>query len=207
MSQLQNQARQADSQVAAAQAALTSANRRVGTLQAQVQQARAQGEASRAQLTAANVNLGATVLRASIDGRVGDKTVRVGQFAQAGTRLMSIVPVKQLYVEANFKETQLGLMRVGQPVTLEVDALPGVEIKGHVQSVSPGTGAQFSLLPPQNATGNFTKIVQRIPVRNRDRCRPRNARAARPRHVRGRDGRHALGQGCREAHPRRAGPA
>jgi membrane fusion protein (multidrug efflux system) len=105
------------------------------------------------------------VLRASIDGRVGDKTVRVGQFAQAGTRLMSIVPVKQLYVEANFKETQLGLMRVGQPVTLEVDALPGVEIKGHVQSVSPGTGAQFSLLPPQNATGNFTKIVQRIPVR------------------------------------------
>lgn len=165
LSQLQNQARQADSQVAAAQAALTSANRRVGTLQAQVQQARAQGEASRAQLTAANVNLGATVLRASIDGRVGDKTVRVGQFAQAGTRLMSIVPVKQLYVEANFKETQLGLMRVGQPVTLEVDALPGVDIKGHVQSVSPGTGAQFSLLPPQNATGNFTKIVQRIPVR------------------------------------------
>jgi len=165
LSQLQNQARQADSQVAAAQAALTSANRRVGTLQAQVQQARAQGEASRAQLTAANVNVGATVLRASIDGRVGDKTVRVGQFAQAGTRLMSIVPVKQLYVEANFKETQLGLMRVGQPVTLEVDALPGVEIKGHVQSVSPGTGAQFSLLPPQNATGNFTKIVQRIPVR------------------------------------------
>ena len=165
LSQLQNQARQADSQVAAAQAALTSANRRVGTLQAQVQQAQAQGQASRAQLEAAQVNVGATILRASIDGRVGDKTVRVGQFAQAGTRLMSIVPVKQLYVEANFKETQLGLMRVGQPVTLEVDALPGVEIKGHVQSVSPGTGAQFSLLPPQNATGNFTKIVQRIPVR------------------------------------------
>lgn len=165
LSQLQNQARQADAQVASAQAALTSAQRRVGTLQAQVQQAQAQGEASRAQLAAANVNLGATVLRASIDGRVGDKTVRIGQYVQAGTRLMSIVPVKQLYVTANFKETQLGLMRVGQPVTLEVDALPGVEIHGHVQSVSPGTGAQFSLLPPQNATGNFTKIVQRIPVR------------------------------------------
>ena len=165
LSQLQNQARQADAKVAAAQAGLTSANRRVGTLQAQVQQARAQGEASRAQLTAANVNLGATILRASIDGRIGDKTVRVGQFVQAGTRLMSVVPVQQLYVEANFKETQLGLMRIGQPVTLEVDALPGVEIHGHVQSVSPGTGAQFSLLPPQNATGNFTKIVQRIPVR------------------------------------------
>ena len=165
LSQLRNQARQADAQVAAANAALTSATRRVGTLQAQVRQAQAQGEASRAQLEAAQVNVGATILRSSIDGRVGDKTVRVGQFVQAGTRLMSVVPVQQLYVEANFKETQLGLMRVGQPVTLEVDALPGVELHGHVQSVSPGTGAQFSLLPPQNATGNFTKIVQRIPVR------------------------------------------
>ena len=165
LSQLQNQARQADAQVTSAQAALTSAQRRVGTLQAQVQQAQAQGEASRAQLAAANVNLGATILRASIDGRVGDKTVRIGQYVQAGTRLMSIVPVQQLYVTANFKETQLGLMRAGQPVTLEVDALSGVEIHGHVQSVAPGTGAQFSLLPPQNATGNFTKIVQRIPVR------------------------------------------
>ncbi len=165
LSQLINQARQADAQVAAANAALVSATRRVGTLQAQVQQAQAQGQASRAQLEAANVNVGATIIRASIDGRVGDKTVRIGQFVQAGTRLMSVVPVQQLYVEANFKETQLGLMRVGQPVTLEVDALPGVEIRGHVESVSPGTGAQFSLLPPQNATGNFTKIVQRIPVR------------------------------------------
>ncbi|MCP3733640.1 HlyD family secretion protein [Sphingomonas sp. RP10(2022)] len=165
LSQLQNQARQADAQVAAANAALISATRRVGTLQAQVRQAQAQGEASRAQLQAANVNVGATILRASIDGRVGDKTVRTGQFVQAGTRLMSIVPVQQLYVTANFKETQLGLMRVGQPVTLEADALPGVEIHGHVESVSPGTGAQFSLLPPQNATGNFTKIVQRVPVR------------------------------------------
>jgi membrane fusion protein (multidrug efflux system) len=165
LSQLINQSRQADAQVASANAALNSATRRVGTLQAQVHQARAQGQASRAQLEAANVNVGATILRSGIDGRVGDKTVRVGQFVQAGTRLMSVVPVTQLYVEGNFKETQLGLMRIGQPVTLEVDALPGVEIRGHVESVSPGTGAQFSLLPPQNATGNFTKIVQRIPVR------------------------------------------
>jgi len=165
LSQLRNQARQADAQVAAANAALTSATRRVGTLQAQVQQAQAQGEASRAQLDAAKVNVGATILRASIDGRVGDKTVRIGQYVQAGTRLMSIVPVAQIYIEANFKETQVGLMRVGQPVSIEVDALPGVEVHGRVESVSPGTGAQFSLLPPQNATGNFTKIVQRIPVR------------------------------------------
>ena len=79
--------------------------------------------------------------------------------------MMSIVPVQQLYVEANFKETQLGLMRVGQPVRVRVDALDDAELRGRVESFSPGTGAQFSLLPPQNATGNFTKIVQRVPVR------------------------------------------
>ena len=151
--------------VASASAALAAAQRRVGTLNAQVQQARSQGQAAKAQLDAAEVNLGSTLIRASIAGRVGNKTVRVGQFVQAGTRTMSIVPVSQLYIEANFKETQLGLMRPGQPVKIEVDALPDVEIKGHVESVAPGTGAQFSLLPPQNATGNFTKIVQRVPVR------------------------------------------
>jgi membrane fusion protein (multidrug efflux system) len=165
LSDLQNRARQAHADVRSSSAALTSAQRRIGTLAAQVSQARSQGEASRAQLAAANVNLGSTLIHASIDGRVGDKTVRVGQFVQAGTRTMSIVPVNQLYITANFKETQLGLMRVGQPVTLDVDALPGVDIHGRVESVSPGTGAQFSLIPPQNATGNFTKIVQRVPVR------------------------------------------
>lgn len=165
LASLQNQARQAHAEVRSDAAALTSAERRIGSLNAQVNQARSQGEASRAQLAAANVNLGSTIIRASIDGRVGDKTVRVGQFVQAGTRTMSVVPVSQLYVSANFKETQLGLMRPGQPVRLDVDALPGVEIRGHVESFSPGTGAQFSLLPPTNATGNFTKIVQRVPVR------------------------------------------
>jgi membrane fusion protein (multidrug efflux system) len=78
---------------------------------------------------------------------------------------MSIVPLDKLYVTANFKETQLALMRPGQPVSIEVDALDGITVKGRVDSVSPGTGAQFSLLPPQNATGNFTKITQRVPVR------------------------------------------
>lgn len=78
---------------------------------------------------------------------------------------MTLVPTNQLYIEANFKETQVGLMRAGQPVRIEVDALPDLELSGHVLSFAPGTGAQFSVLPPQNATGNFTKIVQRIPVR------------------------------------------
>ncbi|QKR98944.1 HlyD family secretion protein [Sphingomonas sp. CL5.1] len=165
LAQLRNQAAQADAKVAAAEAALASAERRVGTLQAQVKQALAQGEGARAQLAAANTNVGATLIRAAIDGRVGNKTVRQGQFVQAATRLMTLVPMRDLYIDANFKETQLGLMRIGQPVKVSVDALPGVEIPGRVASVSPGTGAQFSVLPPQNATGNFTKIVQRVPVR------------------------------------------
>lgn len=165
LSDLQNQAAQAQAKVQAAQAELVSAERRIGSLQAQVKQAQAQGEGARAQLDAANTNVGATVVRASIDGKVGNKTVRQGQFVQAGTRLMSVVPVKDVYVEANFKETQLGLMRLGQPVHVAVDALPDVEIRGRIASIAPGTGAQFSILPPQNATGNFTKIVQRIPVR------------------------------------------
>jgi len=165
LAQLRDQESQAASQVASAQAALTTAQRRVGTLQAQIGQATSQGKAAQAQLDAAKVNLESTIVRASIDGRVGSKSVEIGQFVQPGVRLMSVVPVDKLYITANFKETQLGLMRPGQPVTVKVDALSGVEIHGHVESFSPGTGAQFSLIPPQNATGNFTKIVQRVPVR------------------------------------------
>ena len=162
---LRNQATQAANNAAAQAATLESAERRVASLQAQVRQAQAQGESAQAQLAAADVNLGSTIVKASVDGRVGDKSVRVGQYVTSGTRMMSVVPLAAIYVTANFKETQVGLMRPGQPATIKVDALPGVELKGHVESVSPGTGAQFSLLPPQNATGNFTKIVQRVPVR------------------------------------------
>jgi membrane fusion protein (multidrug efflux system) len=165
VAQLRNQAALASAKLSGAQASLDSARRRIGTLQAQVRQAQAQGEAARAQLSAASTDVEATVVRAAVDGRVGDKTVRQGQFVQAATRMMSVVPTRNLYIEANFKETQLGLMRIGQPVKVEVDALPGVDIPGRIASISPGTGAQFSVLPPQNATGNFTKIVQRIPVR------------------------------------------
>ena len=165
LDQLQQQQQQARAQLATRQADLLAAQRRFGTLRTQVEQARSQGRAAEAQLEAANVTLESTVLRSSIAGRVGDLAVRVGQFVQPGTRLMTIVPTQQLYIEANFKETQVGLMRAGQPVRIEVDALPDLELTGRVVSFAPGTGAQFSVLPPQNATGNFTKIVQRIPVR------------------------------------------
>jgi membrane fusion protein (multidrug efflux system) len=163
--QLATSARDSAAVAASRRAALEMAERRIGSLRAQARQAESQGSAARAQLAVANVNLGATIIRASTNGRIGDKTVMVGQFVQPGTRLMSVVPLEEIYIEANFKETQIGLMRVGQPATIKVDALDGVKLRGRVESLSPGTGAQFSLLPPENATGNFTKIVQRVPVR------------------------------------------
>jgi len=151
--------------VRAQEAALQTQERRIAAYQAQIRQADAQGQAAKAQLTAAQVDVDAAEITAPIDGRVGDKTVNAGQYVTPGTRLMSVVPIGKLYVTANFKETQLALMRPGQPATLSVDALGGTELVGHVASIAPGTGAQFSLLPPENATGNFTKITQRVPVR------------------------------------------
>ena len=165
LAQLRNQQQQAEAQLASARAALLAAERRTATLATQVDQALAQARGGEAQLQAAQVNLGSTVLRAPVAGRVASRTVQTGQLVQPGTRLLSVVPVERIYIEANFKETQLALMRPGQPVTVEVDALDGVELHGKVESVSPGTGAEFSILPPQNATGNFTKIIQRVPVR------------------------------------------
>ncbi|ONF96044.1 HlyD family secretion protein [Sphingomonas jeddahensis] len=165
LAQLRATADQSAANVRAQAAALAAQQRQIGTLESQIGQARAQRQGAEAQLAAANVDVGATILHAPVAGRIGDRTVTVGQFASAGTRLMSVVPLSQIYVTANFKETQLALMRPGQPATIAVDALDGTELRGRVASVSPGTGSQFSLLPPQNATGNFTKIVQRVPVR------------------------------------------
>ena len=149
----------------AAEAALAAARRRLDTLGKQLGQADAQADSARAQREISELNIASANLTASITGRVGDMTVRAGQFVQPGQRLMSLVPRDQVYVTANFKETQLGLIRPGQPVRIEVDALPGLVLRGRVESIAPGTGAEFSILPPQNATGNFTKIVQRVPVR------------------------------------------
>jgi len=147
--------------------ALKAAQHQVTTLIAQSGQAKAQLEAAEAQVQTAKINMSDTLLRASISGRIGDRAVRVGQFVQPGTRLMSVVPVKDIYLVANFKETQIGRMRSGQPAKVKVDALPGGKLDAVVDSFSPGTGSEFSLLPSENATGNFTKVVQRVPVRLR----------------------------------------
>lgn len=107
------------------------------------------------------------MLRAPFDGVMGNRAIQVGDYVQAGQRLASLVPLDAVYVDANFKETQLGRLRAGQTVAINVDALPGEPIAGTVESVAPASGSVFSLLPPDNATGNFTKIVQRVPVRIR----------------------------------------
>jgi membrane fusion protein (multidrug efflux system) len=177
---VRREAEAAGGKLSVAKAALAVAQRREESLGAQVRQAAAQEESAKAQLAAANVSLESTTIRASVDGKVGDKTVQLGHFVQAGMRLMSIVPMSDIYVTANFKETQIGRMQPGQPVTIQVDALPGQKIKGRVASISPGTGAEFSLIPPQNATGNFTKIVQRVPVRIAIKPKPEQQRVLVP---------------------------
>jgi hypothetical protein len=115
----------------------------------------------------AMLNLGYTEIRAPIDGVVGNRTVRAGAYATVGAQLLAIVPAHGLWVDANFKESQLAAMREGQPAEVVADVLPGVSFRGRVASLAPATGAQFSVIPPENATGNFTKIVQRVPVRIR----------------------------------------
>ena len=165
LADLNNARSQAAATVAADLAAVEAAERQPATTQAQIDQARAQLEAAEASMRQAQLDMQDTTIRSTLAGRVGDRSVRVGQYAQPGTRLMTIVPVQDIYLVANFKETQIGLMRAGQPATIHVDALDGTDLRGTVDSFSPGTGSQFALLPPQNATGNFTKIVQRVPVR------------------------------------------
>ena len=162
-----NQADQAAATVTSNAAAVRQARSQIATLQAQVDQAKAQAQAAQAQVRSAQINVNDAVLHARVAGRVGDKTVRVGQFVQPGMRLMSVVPVQDIYLVANFKETQVGRIRIGQTATVKIDALGGRTIDAVVDSFAPGTGAQFALLPPENATGNFTKVVQRVPVRLR----------------------------------------
>ncbi|AVE04032.1 multidrug ABC transporter permease [Pseudomonas palleroniana] len=165
LAQLNNQLAQARSTVAAKQAALRSSETRYGTLQAQLKQAQAQLGVAKASEAQSQLDVDDAVIRSPLDGRVADRGVRVGQYVQPGTRLLTVVPISAIYLTANYKETQIGDMRPGQSVSVHVDALPGRKLEGHIDSLSPGTGAQFALLPPSNATGNFTKIVQRVPVR------------------------------------------
>jgi membrane fusion protein (multidrug efflux system) len=144
---------------------LIAANRKIGVLSTERAKAVAQLDHSRAVEQQAALNLSYTQITAPVDGTVGARSLRVGQYVQAGTQLMAVVPLDAVYVIANFKETQLTHMRNGQPVELYVDSFQSTKLKGHVDSLAPASGLEFTLLPPDNATGNFTKIVQRVPVK------------------------------------------
>ncbi|HEX3400420.1 MAG TPA: HlyD family secretion protein [Acetobacteraceae bacterium] len=148
-----------------AQAALDGARQQVAVLKTARASAESALEHARAVEHQAELNLGYATITAPADGTVGARTLRVGQYVQAGTQLMAIVPLNAVYVVANYKETQLTDVRPGQPVDIEVDTFPDQDVHGVVDSIAPASGSEFALLPADNATGNFTKIVQRIPVK------------------------------------------
>jgi membrane fusion protein (multidrug efflux system) len=146
-------------------AGLIAANKKIEVLSTERAKAVAQLDHARAVEQQAALNLSYTQITAPVEGTVGARSLRVGQYVQAGTQLMAVVPLDAVYVVANFKETQLTHVRNGQPVELTVDSFQSTRLKGHVDSLSPASGLEFALLPPDNATGNFTKIVQRVPVK------------------------------------------
>ncbi len=156
---------QARGTVLSAAAALQAARQQIPVLQAQVAKAEADVTQARADLQTAELNLGYTEIRSPIDGYVGNRAAQVGAYVQQAGYLLSIIPAHGLWVDANFKENQLAEMVPGRVASVAADVLPGHRFKGRVVSLSPGTGSVFSVIPPENATGNFTKIVQRVPVR------------------------------------------
>jgi len=156
---------QAVAAVQAGEAGVESASANVEVLKAQKEEAVRTLQQHQTALAKAERDLSFTVVRAPFDGVVGNRAVQVGDYVQPTQRLASLVPLAAVYIDANFKETQVSRLKAGQPVSISVDALPGQSIEGRVASLAPASGSVFSLLPPDNATGNFTKIVQRLPVR------------------------------------------
>ncbi|MFP3439013.1 HlyD family secretion protein [Pantoea sp. SIMBA_133] len=157
--------RSATATVRQSEAALAAAIKQVGVLQAAVRSSQADVAAAKANVDQARLNLSYTRIVAPVAGMVGQRTVRLGAWVSAGTRLLAVVPLQQTYITANYLETQLKDVRPGQPVRIKVDALPDQVFTGHVDSIAPATGATFSAISPDNATGNYTKIVQRLPVK------------------------------------------
>jgi len=164
----QSQVLQAHAQESRAEAgvrAASSAPEQVAVTRAQAGSAQARVQQKEAALEQAQLNLQYTTVKAPVAGVVGNKTVQVGQLAQAGQQMLALIPLDDVWVTVNFKESQLKNIRVGQRATISVDAYGGREYKGHVDTIAPATGARFSLLPPENATGNYVKVVQRVPVK------------------------------------------
>lgn len=165
LSNLRAQLDVAKAQVRGAQAELQSQILGKDTLSADIERLAALVQAAESEVAAAEIDLSRTEIRAPVAGRVGQRSVRPGQNVQPGEHLLALVPDRDLWVQANFKETQIKRMHKGQRATLILDAFDDQPVEGHIDSLFPASGAQFSLLPPDNATGNFTKVVQRIPIK------------------------------------------
>jgi membrane fusion protein, multidrug efflux system len=148
-----------------ARAAIQSAKDALGVLESERGKLQADLERKQAALDLARIDLANTTIVAPGDGVAGERMVRVGQYVKPGTQILAVVPVQDVYVVANFKETQLTRMNEGETVDIAVDSFPGVKVTGRLESLAPASGSEFSLLPPDNATGNFTKVVQRVPVK------------------------------------------
>jgi membrane fusion protein (multidrug efflux system) len=155
----------AQASIRGAQATLAAARQQRTVLQAEIAAAKAGLVQAKADVETARLDLGYTEIRSPIDGYIGNRAGRVGAYVGSGAYLLTVIPAQGLWVDGNFKEDQLAHMHPGQPATVVADALPHKVFHGHVESVAPATGAIFSVIPPENATGNFTKIVQRVPVR------------------------------------------
>ena len=156
---------QLDAQLMQNRAQADAAQRQLAVLEAQITQSEAATDAARAALVVARLNLQYTAIIAPQDGVIGQRQVKPGQLVGVGSQITTLTPLPDVWVIANYKETQLTHMAVGQPARITVDTFPGHTLRGHVQAFAPASGAEFALLPPDNATGNFTKVVQRIPVK------------------------------------------
>ncbi len=156
---------QARASVDGSRADLEAAKQQIDVLKTEVSQTEAALASAEADRETAKLNIGYTQIRSPIDGFVGNRVAQVGSYVSQGAYLLTVIPTNQLWIDANFKEDQLERMKTGQPATVVVDVAPSKILHGHVVSIAPATGAVFSVIPPENATGNFTKIVQRVPVR------------------------------------------
>jgi membrane fusion protein (multidrug efflux system) len=163
--QAQAEAHKGEAAAARSRAALAGEQNQLAVLRSQQREEQARLQEARANLQLAQNDLDNTVILAPVSGIAGNRAGQVGQYVKAGTQLLSLVPLSHVYVTANFKETQLTHMRSGQLAEVSVDAYPDMTPKGRIESFVPGSGTQFSLVPPDNPTGNYTKIVQRVPVR------------------------------------------
>jgi len=162
---VQSQYLTAQAQLSKAQAAVNAAEAQLGSLQASRAQLLADIQSANANLNLYQVDLASSKVVSPVDGKIGSLAIQKGSRVTPQTRLMAIIPENSLYVQANFKETQIEKMHIGQKVELKLDAYPSLTYSGKIESFSPASGATFSLMPPDNATGNFNKVVQRIPVR------------------------------------------